>query len=236
VLRCRYAPSQARLFADFGGEKRQLRQEVAEDLLLLVNRFCDEEAVTKRSRSIDEETETVARCPNGWVPRSSTHDAGRGRTRTEMESSDCQGCEFRSQCPVREVGGEFVLWHTARERRVAARRAEQATDAFRAHYRIRSGGESVNSGLKRKMGMGRVRTRGSPRVRMAVLLRCAGWNILRALAALKKRGIRDFVAWMEAFCRISSDLRGWQRLGKALVVRLPHFSVNSPPSHPAPAA
>ena len=378
ALRCRYAPSQAKLFADFTGEKKQLRQEVADDLLLLVNRFCDEEAVTKRSSYqamrrvleeqctvsedktevevkaktggavlqnpsdpdatydghkgsgyqtqvaetcsqanevqlitgvelepadhsdqeavepmleqldqqerkpkvlytdtgygrdenvvaaedrgvdlqspvsgpapqnkddltvddfvIDEETERVERCPNGCVPRSSTHDGARGRTRTVMESSDCQACEFRSQCPVREVGGEFVLRHTPRERRVAARRAEQATDAFREHYRIRSGGESVNSGLKRKMGMGRVRTRGSPRVRMAVLLRCAGWNILRALAALKKRGIRDFVAWMEAFCRISSDLGGWQRPGKALAGRLRRFCVNSHPRHPAPAA
>ena len=165
---------------------------------------------------IEDGTERVERCPNGCVPKSSTHDAEKGQTRTVMERSDCTACEFCSQCLVKKVGGEFVLWHTAPQRRLAARRAEQATDAFRDNYRIRAGGESVNSGLKRKMGMGRVRTRGSPRVRMAVLLRCAGWNLLRALAALKKRGIRDFTASVEAFCRFSSDLERWKAPARTL--------------------
>ncbi len=84
---------------------------------------------------------------------------------------------------------------------LAARRAEQATDAFRDHYAIRGGGESVNSGLKRKTGLGRLRVRGSPRVRMAVLLRRAGWNVLRALHALRKRGIGGFVAAFAPFWR-----------------------------------
>jgi len=150
---------------------------------------------------IDEATETVQRCPNGCEPASSTHDADKGVTETEMPASACGGCEFYPQCPVRKIRGRYVLRHTAAQRRLAARRAEQATEAFRESYRIRSGGESVNSGLKRRMGMGRVRTRGQPRVRMAVVLRCAGWNVLRALAALKKRGIRDFRALAGGFWR-----------------------------------
>jgi len=348
-FRRRYAPSQAKLFGDFTGGQKQLRQKVAEDLLFLTNRFSDEKAVTNRTSyqamrrileeqctvsedrtevamkaktggnvmqnpsdpdatydghkgpgyqaqiaetcgddndvqlitgvevepahesdqealepmldqlaqhdrqpdamyadggygrdenvveaersgvdlqspvagaapgnegeltvddfAIDEAAETVERCPNGCVPRSSTHDAAQGRTRTVMERSDCSACAFRSQCPVKRVGNEFVLQHTARQRRLAARRGEQATDAFRENYAIRAGGESVNSGLKRRTGMGRVRTRGRPRVRMAVLLRCAGWNVFRALAALKKRGMRDLGAFPSAFRRIVRALR-----------------------------
>ena len=152
------------------------------------------DALTMDDFAIDEATETVERCPNGCEPASSEHDADTGVTTTVMRSSDCHGCEFTSACPVKNVHGRFVLRHTAKQRRLAARRAEQATDAFRANYAIRGGGESVNSALKRKMGMGRLRVRGSPRVRMAVMLRCAGWNFLRALRALKKRGISDFVA------------------------------------------
>ena len=148
---------------------------------------------------IEEATETVQRCPNGCVPQSSVHDGEAGRTRTVMAASDCGSCAFRSQCPVQRVGNEFVLQHAPRQRRLAARRAEQATDAFGENYGIRAGGESVNSGLKRRTGMGRVRTRGQPRVRMAVLLRCAGWNVFRALAAWKQRGIRDLVAFAAAF-------------------------------------
>ena len=138
---------------------------------------------------VDDRSETVSRCPNGCVPISSTHDCDKSRTRTVMNTSDCSACAFLCQCPVGKVGGKFVLTHTPGERRLAARRAEQATDAFGANYRIRAGGESVNSGLKRRTGMGRLRTRGSPRIRMGVLLRCAGWNLLRALAALKSRRV-----------------------------------------------
>ena len=60
------------------------------------------------------------------------------------------------------------------------------------------GGESANAGLKRKTGLGRLRVRGSPRVRMAVLLRCAGWNLFRALTAMKRRGIAGFGAFFAA--------------------------------------
>lgn len=151
---------------------------------------------------VNEQTETVSRCPNGCVPASSEHDAQRGRTRTVMNRSDCGACAFRRDCPVREVRGQFVLEHTPAQRRLAARRAEQATDAFRENYRIRAGGESVNSGLKRRTGLGRLRTRGLRRVRMAAMLRCAGWNVFRALAALKKRGIRDFAGVAAAFSRL----------------------------------
>lgn len=168
--------------------------------------------------AIDEASETVERCPAGCVPESSVHDSEKGRTRTVFSASDCGSCEFASQCPVRRVGGRYALDHTSVQRRLAARRAEQATDAFKENYAIRAGGESVNSGLKRKTGMGRVRTRGSPRVRMAVLFRCAGWNVIRALAALKKRGIRDFEAAAASFRRIVLGLRGRQTAAKPLAI------------------
>jgi len=165
---------------------------------------------------MDEATETVQRCPNGCVPESSVHDSQAGRTRTVMAASDCGSCAFGPQCPVKRAGKQFVLEHTPRQRRLAGRRAEQSTQAFRQNYAIRAGGESVNSGLKRRTGMGRVRTRGRPRVRMAVLLRCAGWNVFRALAALKKRGIRHLAAFAAASRRIVRTLGRPQPLANPL--------------------
>lgn len=194
----------------------------------------DPEALTVDDFAIDEATETVQRCPNGCEPASSAHDAATGVTTTVMRASDCHGCDFASQCPVRNVRGRLVLRHTAKQRRLAARRAEQATDAFRDHYAIRGGGESVNSGLKRKMGLGRLRVRGSPRVRMAVLLRCAGWNVLRALHALRKRGIGGFVAAFAPFWRPETAPRtrqcpespsvGLNTAIRARLAHLPHTS------------
>jgi len=164
-----------------------------------------EDQLTVDDFVVEERRETVQRCPAGVAPVSSVYDAEKGRTVTVMPAEACGNCPDRAQCPVRQSRGRYVLRHTPSQRRLAGRRAEQATEAFREHYRIRSGGESVNSGLKRKTGLGRVRTRGRPRVTMAVLLRCAGWNLWRALAALKKRGIRDFAALASPFLRVLVD-------------------------------
>jgi len=136
---------------------------------------------------IDESTEIVQRCPAGHEPVSSVHDRRTGQTTTVMATVVCGTCEFRSQCPVRRRRRGYVLRHTSLQRRSAARRAEQATEPFRQNYRRRAGGESVNSGLKRKTGMGRLRTRGLGRMRMGILLRCAGWNLFQAVRAQKAR-------------------------------------------------
>jgi len=135
-----------------------------------------------------------------------------------MSASDCGSCAFALQCPAQRDGARYVLNHTPAQRRIAARRAEQTTDAFKENYSIRAGGESVNSGLKRKTGMGRLRTRGQPRVRMAVLFRCAGWNLFRALATLKKRGIRNFKAAAASLGRIVSGFGGRQTAFKPFAV------------------
>ena len=151
---------------------------------------------------IDEKTEIVQRCPNGCVPLSSQADPATGRTRTVMRAEDCRSCAFVKECPVHQAGKQYVLIHQPFQRRCAERRAEQATDAFAEHYAIRAGGESTNSALKRHTGLKRLRTRGLARMRMAVLLRCAGWNMRRAVAALvqraRKAGIDLAAALQEA--------------------------------------
>ncbi len=169
------------------------------------------DALTIDDFVVDEKTQTVERCPNGWEPVYSVHDVIKGRTRTVMEASHCSACPFRDQCPVKQVREKYVIEHTPAEHRLASRRAEQATDAFGENYAIRAGGESVNAGLKRKMGLGRLRVRGLPRVRMAVLLRCAGWNLLRALTALKQRGIGRRAAFGDVLAPLESLLRRLRR-------------------------
>ena len=122
-----------------------------------------------------------------------------------MCPSDCGSCEFALQCPVEKSGGRYVLHHTPAQRRLAARRAEQTTDEFNENYAIRGGIESTNSGIKRKTGLGRLRVRGRPRVQMSVQLKCAGWNILRALSIMKMRGIRDIPAAVASYCVLILD-------------------------------
>ena len=139
--------------------------------------------------NVDEETEEVVCCPAGHKPASSIHDKQTGRTKTVMPSSACSQCEFRKECPVEKCRDGYCLYHTAKQRRLAGRRREEATDVFRDRYRIRGGIEGTNSGLKRKTGLGQLRVRGRPAVFHSILLKITGWNILRASVCAKMREI-----------------------------------------------
>jgi hypothetical protein len=160
---------------------------------------------------IDEERHVVQRCPAGHLPLSSQYDSEQDQTVTEMNPCDCASCDFFDQCPVKKVRDRYIVTHSSAQRRLADRRAEQSTTAFAENYSIRAGGESVNSALKRKTGMGRLRVRGRPNMELGVFLRCAGWNLSRAIAALKKRGIADFSGLQGHSWGLLSQLRCVQR-------------------------
>ena len=165
-------------------------------------RVCEDE-LTIDDFNIDEATEQVVCCPAGHAPASSIHDPQTGKTRTMMPDSACGPCEYSDQCPVTKRRHGYQLDHTAKQRRAASRRHEEATDVFRQRYKIRGGIESTNSGLKRRTGMGRLRVRGSPRVFHAIYLKVAGWNILRASVCAKMREIvyqRANMAVLRAYC------------------------------------
>lgn len=142
---------------------------------------------------IDEQRHVVQRCPASHEPLSSQYDSERDQTVTVMNPSFCGACDFSGQCPVKQVRDRYIVTHSPAQRRLAARRAEQSTAAFAENYSIRGGGESVNSALKRKTAMGRLRVRGRSNMELGVFLRCAGWNLSRAIAALRKRGLVDFM-------------------------------------------
>jgi hypothetical protein len=148
---------------------------------------------------VDETTEEVVCCPAGHEPQSSEHNSDTGKTKTVMSSSTCSRCGFCGQCPVRQTGSGYQLEHTAKDRRIAGRRREAATEVFRERYKIRGGIEGTNSGLKRRVGLGRLRVRGRPAVFHAIYFKIAGWNILRASVCAKMREIVWERANMVAF-------------------------------------
>jgi len=148
---------------------------------------------------IDEKTEEVICCPAGHQPESSVLDKQTAKTRTIMPESACGQCEYVDQCPVKKSRHGYQLDHTAKERRLAGRRREESTEVFRERYRIRGGIEGTNSGLKRRTGLGHLRVRGSPGVFNSILLKVAGWNILRAAACAKMREIVYTRAGMAVF-------------------------------------
>ena len=174
-----------------GDENVQLADEQGVDLVGPVPGCSTEEEghLNIDDFNIDEESEKVIYCPAGYAPESSEHNSDTGKTKTVMSETTCGQCEFRGQCPVKKTRDSYQLDHTAKDRRIAARRKEQATEVFIDRYKIRGGIEGTNSCLKRKTGLGRLRVRGRPAVYHAIYLKIAGWNIMRASVCAKMREI-----------------------------------------------
>jgi Transposase DDE domain len=136
----------------------------------------------------DERTGRIDACPAGHKPTSCARDTATATTRFEMPASACSACPFRKQCPIQSTNdGKFTLDVTDKERRLAGRRVEEATEVFPERYAPRAGIESTNSGLKNRLGLGRLRVRGRGSVFRVILHKVAGWNVLRAAASAKLR-------------------------------------------------
>jgi len=145
------------------------------------------ETMTIGDFDVNEETETVERCPAGHAPKTSTHDPKTGETRTEMEDETCGACEQKESCPMNQTRNGCHVEHTSKEHRLDERRRNEATDEFRDRYNKRAGIEATNSGIKRRTGMARLRIRGKKGVFHAIILKVAGWNILQAARSEKMR-------------------------------------------------
>ena len=171
------------------------------------------EPLTIDDFNVDETTEEVTCCPAGHTPESSKHDGSTGVTKTIMPDSACSGCEYFEQCPMKKIRDQYVLEHTAKSRRLAGRRRETATEVFKERYKIRSGIEGTNSGLKRRTGLGRLRVRGWPAVSHAIYLKIAGWNLLRAAVCATIREIVYARAKRAVLGLDFARLRGLQVVG-----------------------
>jgi hypothetical protein len=161
----------------------------------------DPEALSVDDFAWDERTGTIDACPAGHEPTSCSYDAETARTRLEMPASACSECPFRKRCPIKSKNdGKFTLDFSDKERRLAGRRVEEATEVFKERYAPRSGIESTNSGLKNRLGLGRLRVRGRGSVFRVLLHKVAGWNVLRASASTKLR------AWVRT--QVAQTLKG----------------------------
>jgi Transposase DDE domain len=148
----------------------------------------DPGALTVDDFAVDERTGRVEACPSGQVPLVVERDAAAGTTRIEMAPEVCGGCPFRAACPIQPTrDGRYTLEFSDKEHRLAGRRREQETPVFAERYAPRAGIESTNSGLKNRLGMGRLRVRGRGSMSRVILHKVAGWNVLRAAASKKLR-------------------------------------------------
>ena len=84
---------------------------------------------------MDERTGRVEACPQGHTPLVVERDEAAGTTRIEMAAEVCAGCPFRDACPIHKTQDDrYTLDFTDKAHRLAGRRREQETPAFKERY------------------------------------------------------------------------------------------------------
>jgi hypothetical protein len=123
-------------------------------------------------------------CPAGLAPVWSKYDDATKQIEILQLAEVCNACPLQEPCPVRDLWGCKIVTIPLKKVRLVNRRRREHTEEFGQKYRKRSGIESTNSLLKRVTGLGRLRVRGRRSVFMSIYLKVAGWNVLRAAAAV----------------------------------------------------
>jgi len=121
----------------------------------------------------------VSVCPGGYEPFASNYDRHSQAVHVYQLPEVCHACPLWERCPVHLSFGLMTVKIAPKEVRLTRRRQRQQTPEFQQTYRKRSGLEATNSIVKRMTGMARLGVRGKPSVFNAMLLKVAGFNILR---------------------------------------------------------
>jgi hypothetical protein len=133
--------------------------------------------------------EPPAECPWGVEALRDARDmrpanaGGTGLVQLVFSAAACATCPLQAHCPVTpgENPATVELLTTVTEATLAWRRQAEGTEEFRKAYARRAGCEATNSELKRGQGLGTLRVRSAPRVRLAVFLKALACNVKRAL-------------------------------------------------------
>jgi transposase len=124
-------------------------------------------------------------CPAGrvatkWAVR--TERDGSRSIQIRFPAAACNACPLRSLCTTGTGGRNLSI--SEHHERLAARRAEARTPAFRAKLRTRAGIEATLSELVRAHGLRRHRYRGDAKRHFEHLLKAAACNLKRLARAL----------------------------------------------------
>jgi hypothetical protein len=192
-----FVPDEMLADTAYGGDDNHVRcAEEGIDLISPTSGQCpdehvDADAITAADFEVEEDFRTGAfgriepnprcvACPAGKAPHRSFYDAGTNQITILQHAEVCRGCPNSERCPKRFADGWMKVTINIKQVRLINRRRREQTSEFKHKYRSRSGIEATNGILKRVTGLGRLRVRGRPAVFSSILLKVAGWNLLRA--------------------------------------------------------
>jgi len=127
----------------------------------------------------------VARCPAGHAPV--VNRKRKTRYSQGFDPCVCEKCPLVDSCPVKKGSKHYFLRYSEKEMRIAKRRAEEQTEAFKDRYRWRAGVEATMSQYDRLTGVKHLRVRGLKAVSFAAVMKAIGLNIMRAAAVMRAR-------------------------------------------------
>jgi hypothetical protein len=207
-----FLPSQMLADTAYGGDENYCRcREEGIDLISPTPGRCPENQIDPqmltaadfqvgvgtniRANGVVETGPQCIACPAGRAPHRSHYDRYTGQIKVLQLPQTCRTCPLDARClRTWDFGFPAVTINPKQVRLIERRRREQ-TDEFKDRYRVRSGIESTNSLLKRNTGLGRLRVRGQKAVFMSIVLKVAGWNVLRAAKALSRAAKSSSSRW-----------------------------------------
>jgi len=120
----------------------------------------------------------ITSCPQGSAPiRVKKISTGFSASFTP---SFCAECPVFKQCPVCKGKKAYYYRYKHKDVRLAHRRRNESTAAFKDKYRFRAGIEATMSEFDRRTGVKHLRVRGMKAVCFAAVMKAIGLNILRA--------------------------------------------------------
>lgn len=151
-------------------------------------------APTNKSNKIDgmdisyfdfDDEGRMINCPAGHAPVKVSYKKKTQRFSARFDSHHCQSCPHLGQCPAQAGKKEHFVRYSAKDHRLAVRRAVERSEAFIDTYRWRAGVEATMSQYDRLTGVKHLRVRGFKAVRYCATLKAAGLNLLRAAMVRK---------------------------------------------------
>jgi len=169
----------------------------------------------------------VTACPAGHAP-TCCKPKKNAKYCAVFELERCQGCPRLSECPVKLGQNGAYLNYSAKQARLAQRRAREQTETFLDTYRWRAGVEATMSELDRLTGIKKLRFRGFGAVRFCAIMKAAGLNLLRA-ARVRRARAKALAAQNGCFGVIFSAYRVFKERVQAGVANFGLIFPNQPP-------
>lgn len=199
------------------------------------------DAIGREAFEFDDLTGQVRACPAGHAPirhgKRSSINEGNPTLHAYFSGDRCRACPLLGRCVARSPNngkkGNFHLELLPRLRARDEAYGQQQQPEWKEAYKIRSGIEATNSELKRAHGLGRLRVRRLPRVRLAVACKLIACNIKRWMRATEGQSYRSLLRLVQGligvlvrrtslFWALLPSLRGNHALG------LWHAQINPP--------